>query len=629
MQAKITEGGKKIQLLYVLWVLENFSDKDNTLKQDDIVDILEKRGYRTERKSIARDLKLLLDFGYKIHGIEPELDKDGNERPMKRGAIWLEREFSDEQLSLLLNSVAYNVFVEKNNKEELLNNIISLGSKTFKEKHNAKGLLTGGRIYQVEGATLLVQLKEIEKAIEKEKRIRFKYASKLKRDGDNLVYERDKEHVVSPYWIVSKNGNLYLVCYNHGENKIWNYRIDKIKEVTMIKSSAMPKTDTELKNISVGTYVSKHPNMFTGDPISIELRVDKSRLGHIYETFSDIIVIQENANYITVKVTCGELDMFYWAIQYGGFVEVLKPQSLRDKIRTYIEGIAMRYIQHDGDKYTEAIKATENNGDLDLSGIDLTSRTAHEKLEGLKTIKLSDNKISDISFLKEFKRLNIVTIANNPIKDLSALEDLENVHTVRLENLPVVDLTPLTKMKNLRSLSVNLGREVDYKAINDMKNLKVLTIPENYSYYLNWDYIGKNMPDLEVRTTRYKPKEEAIRGGNTTSAYPLILFKEAIGYNIELTCSDERASSVADELLDKLCGEEKEVATMFYKKGYNKVAISEDFNISVDKVSQVLEGVKEKITHPAYNKKMEECVKVKKPTSTNAMEKLREIIGMK
>ena len=43
MQVNISEGGTKIQLLYVLWVLENFSDESNTLKQDDIVDILEKK----------------------------------------------------------------------------------------------------------------------------------------------------------------------------------------------------------------------------------------------------------------------------------------------------------------------------------------------------------------------------------------------------------------------------------------------------------------------------------------------------------------------------------------------------------------------------------------------------------
>ena len=96
MKAKLNISGKKIQLLYVLWVLENYSDENHTLKQDDIVEILKDKGYPTERKSVARDLKLLFDIGYNIHGIEPELDKDGNELPLKRGKIWLEKNFSDE-----------------------------------------------------------------------------------------------------------------------------------------------------------------------------------------------------------------------------------------------------------------------------------------------------------------------------------------------------------------------------------------------------------------------------------------------------------------------------------------------------------------------------------------------------
>ena len=65
-------------------------------------------------------------------------------------------------------------------------------------------------------------------------------------------------------------------------------------------------------------------------------------------------------------------------------------------------------------------------------------------------------------------------------------------------------------MKSLRHLQVRLGRNVDYKAINDMKNLKALTIPENDSYYLDWNYLDKFRPDLEIRTTPYKKKEEAI-----------------------------------------------------------------------------------------------------------------------
>ena len=88
-----------------------------------------------------------MDFGYKIHGIEPELDEDGNELPMKRGAIWLEREISDEKLSWLINSIKYNAFMDQEQKKEFMHSIISLGSKTFREKNNAKTMVDGGRIF--------------------------------------------------------------------------------------------------------------------------------------------------------------------------------------------------------------------------------------------------------------------------------------------------------------------------------------------------------------------------------------------------------------------------------------------------------------------------------------------------
>ena len=100
-------------------------------------------------------------------------------------------------------------------------------------------------------------------------------------------------------------------------------------------------------------------------------------------------------------------------------------------------------------------------------------------------------------------------------------------------------------------------------------------------------------------------------------------------YNIELTCSEETATSVADGVINKLSGQEKKVAIMFYKKGYNNVAISEELSVSVDKVTKLLKGVRDKISHPSYNENMKEFVKVKKLYSTNAMEKLKEIVGIK
>ncbi len=336
-------SGKKVQPFYILHVLKKHSKKGKRFTQDDIVEELNKMGYKSERKSVANDLKMLINLGYKIHGVEPEFDeKTGEELPITRGKIWIEGDLPDEQLSWLLTVATYNVNIDKTKKEELLNNIIALGSSTFRETHNAKSILNGGRIYQFDNTYLLDTVSKIEEAKSQGKKVRFKYV-KLKRNTDKLVVENEKEYTVSPYWVVQKNGNTYLICYNHAENRIWNCRVDKIKNVEIIKSYSLPKTETTLKGVSVGEYVAQHPNMFTGEPIAIELKVDKSRIGLVYDAFSSYTLISEEQNTVTLKVLCGELDMFYWAVQYGGFVEVVSPQKLRNDIREHVEKMSARY----------------------------------------------------------------------------------------------------------------------------------------------------------------------------------------------------------------------------------------------------------------------------------------------
>jgi DNA-binding transcriptional regulator LsrR (DeoR family) len=137
------------------------------------------------------------------------------------------------------------------------------------------------------------------------------------------------------------------------------------------------------------------------------------------------------------------------------------------------------------------------------------------------------------------------------------------------------------------------------------------------------------MPELDVRTTKYSPKTEAKRGGETTSPYPLIFFKEALGYNIVLTSDEKTATKVADSVIGKLIQDEKKVATLYYKEGYNVEAISEDLSISTDEVNRILKAIKKKITHLSYNGEMEQHIAVAKPNSTNAMEKLKELVGIK
>ena len=64
---------KKLALLRILQILEQYSDYDNPLKQEDIARCLDRDyGIVIERKAIGRNISLLREAGYEILTGRPE-----------------------------------------------------------------------------------------------------------------------------------------------------------------------------------------------------------------------------------------------------------------------------------------------------------------------------------------------------------------------------------------------------------------------------------------------------------------------------------------------------------------------------------------------------------------------------
>ena len=89
------------------------------------------------------------------------------------------------------------------------------------------------------------------------------------------------------------------------------------------------------------------------------------------------------------------------------------------------------------------------------------------------------------------------------------------------------------------------------------------------------------------------------------------------------------AIEAADKVLSQLTQKEIQVANLIYKNGFNEKAVSEDLKISIDMVESILKSVQEKIKLPYYNESLINMVEVDNPNSTNAIEKLKEMVGIK
>ena len=84
---------KKLYIIYILRILEKYSDYRHRLTQKDIIDLMERDyGVSCERKTVSRNIGDLADAGYEIE--------------RRDGGYYLDsRTFEDSELRLLIDSV--------------------------------------------------------------------------------------------------------------------------------------------------------------------------------------------------------------------------------------------------------------------------------------------------------------------------------------------------------------------------------------------------------------------------------------------------------------------------------------------------------------------------------------------
>lgn len=105
--------GKKSTILYVLQALKRGSSKEMPISQITITKTLNVMGIKCDRKTVARDIDCLIEFGYKITKI-------------KGGGCYIEGDFLPEDEILLLNAGASMLAISADDKKKLKDKIEKL-----------------------------------------------------------------------------------------------------------------------------------------------------------------------------------------------------------------------------------------------------------------------------------------------------------------------------------------------------------------------------------------------------------------------------------------------------------------------------------------------------------------------
>ena len=317
---------KKISILAVYKVLEEFSDENHPLTRTEITDLIEKQYNITiDRRTLYRNIEMLINFGYDI--------SDYNEN--KIGYYLKDRLFQHSEVLLLCNAVHASHFIPDKASKDLVNKLLSCQSRYKRNDYFKNVYLPNNK--KKDNKQFLLNIEQISRAINEKKVIRFNYTHYDM--NKKLVNTRDDAYYRSPYFLVVNGDRVYMVGKGKNHESLSHFRVDRMKDIELVDEYYLRLP----KNLDAYAYANNKIYMYSGDETGVTLRCDKKALDVIIDTFGKDVMLADEGETFTVYTKCGKEDIVKFCLQYVESVELLEPLSLRQEVRKVLLDASNRY----------------------------------------------------------------------------------------------------------------------------------------------------------------------------------------------------------------------------------------------------------------------------------------------
>lgn len=342
-----TQQPKKLLIMNILDILKRYTDENHRLSQREIADILKSEYNMTaDRKAIRRNLLNLMDCGYNIEYSEtirmiPNKATGEPEENEILSDFYLERDFTDSELRLLIDSLLFSKHIPYSQCKELVKKLEGLSNIYFRSriKH-----ITQMPEDKANNQQIFLNIDLIDEAISKKKKVSFHYLEygtdkkqHIKKRPDGTV----REYIVSPYQMAAKEGKYYLICNYDKYNDISNYRIDRITDLKKLDEPAKPfeKLDgADNRRLDLQKYMREHIYMYSSENVRVKFRITLPMISDVIDMFgSDVQFSDEDESGVTVSVYANEMAVEQFAKSFSPDVVILEPRELRDRLRDNFE----------------------------------------------------------------------------------------------------------------------------------------------------------------------------------------------------------------------------------------------------------------------------------------------------
>lgn len=326
------QSNQKLKLLQLnKFFLEN-TDENHTASINEIIDYLQGLGISAERKSLYDDFEQLRSFGTEVMTLKT---KNGT------GYYVADRLFEVSELKLLVDAVQVAKFITDKKSHALIRKLESLCSR-HEAAELSRQVTILGRIKSM-NESIYYNVDKIHTAIAKDKAITFKYFE-YNVEKERVLRHGGELYNVSPYALNWDDENYYLIGYDHKDEIIKHYRVDKMLGISLCDGIRLGKKAFEERDVSM--YSGKVFNMFGGKTTKVCLEFDKSLCGVVIDRFGKDVFMRNSENEGKIYVYCDVVvssSFFGWLFSFGDKVKIATPSQIATEFKQYCQKVLETY----------------------------------------------------------------------------------------------------------------------------------------------------------------------------------------------------------------------------------------------------------------------------------------------
>lgn len=329
----MSKGDNRLKILYIIDELKNKSDENHYVKTSELIASLNAKNLSADRKSVYSYIESLIDYGMNIE-------------KSKKGYKLLSRDFELAELKMLVDALGASRCIPAKKTQDIIRKLEGLTSEYNRSQLHRQIYLENA--VKSDNWSVIYSIDAIHNAIALNKQISFNYLNtvldfgtedKLQKKPKTDENDEPKLYIQSPYALLWKNENYYMLSYDKESLQRKTFRVDRMVNVSVLKTKRdggkyFAKFDT-------AKYANTAFSMFSGESADVVLRVKNDLIGVIFDRFgNEAGIYKDDEEHFLCTVSVQKSIMFFsWLCGFGNGIELKSPRNIRKEYTEYLESL--------------------------------------------------------------------------------------------------------------------------------------------------------------------------------------------------------------------------------------------------------------------------------------------------